>query len=194
MKFMVLSDLHGSLSAFERAAEIFERDGFDWLILCGDYLNHGPRNGIPTGHDPLGLAKALNRFADRIVAVRGNCDGEVDQMLLEFPCLADYATVLLEGRRIVVTHGHLWGGVEAMTGGPGRRDGIASPPIRAGDILVSGHTHIAGLGSANGVILANPGSPVFPKNGTGMGYATLTGERIELVDFERGTLDAMDLR
>lgn len=216
MKWMILSDLHGSLTAFERAAAIFERDGFDWMILAGDYLNHGPRNGIPAGHDPIGLSKALNRYADRIIAVRGNCDSEVDQMLLDFPCLADYAALFVGGRRIIVTHGHLWGGAAAMTGageadsaksgvgaaaggyagrsGPVRQTGTASPPLWAGDVLICGHTHVAGLGTEGGIICVNPGSVTFPKGGTGAGYAVLTEERIELVDFERGIIDSLSLR
>ncbi len=186
---MVLSDLHGSLPAFERAAGAFRREWFDWLILAGDYLNPGPRNGIPEGYDPMGLAAALNGFADRIIAVRGNCDGEVDQMLLKFPCLADYATMFVGGRRILVTHGHLWGGVGGMTGETERAPGTAMPPLRPGDVLVTGHTHVASLSVSGGIAKVNPGSPTFPKGGTGAGYAVLGDDGIELADFDRGRRD-----
>jgi len=192
MRFMALSDLHGSLPAFERAVNAFERDGFDGLILAGDYLNHGPRNGIPQGHDPIGLATALNAYADRIIAVRGNCDGEVDQMLLEFPCLADYASLFVDGRKILVTHGHLWGGVEGMTGGREGAPNAAKPPVKPGDVLITGHTHVAGIFESGGVICVNPGSPTFPKGGTGAGYAVIREDGMDLVDFDRGVIESLE--
>ena len=85
MKLMFASDIHGSLPATERVLELFEQNGADWLILLGDLLNHGPRNALPAGYQPAQVAERLNRYSDKIIAVRGNCDSEVDQMLLTFP-------------------------------------------------------------------------------------------------------------
>ena len=108
MKLMFASDIHGSLPATERVLERFAQSGARWLIILGDVLNHGPRNALPEGYAPGEVAERLNSVAERIVAVRGNCDSEVDQMLLEFPLMADYSTVFADGRRFFLTHGHLW--------------------------------------------------------------------------------------
>jgi putative phosphoesterase len=175
MKLFILSDIHGSVPAFVSAMAAFEREAADWLVLCGDYLNHGPRNPLPAGYDPKALAPLLNAHADRIVAARGNCDSEVDQMLLAFPCLADYALVLANGRRVIITHGHL----------PESR----LPPLRSGDILVSGHTHVPVLEVRDGVIYLNPGSPALPKDGSEGGYAIVDSDSIALK-----TLDGAEIK
>ncbi len=146
MKIFVISDIHGSLSSFRAAMDAFHRENADHLLICGDYLNHGPRNDIPAGYDTKGLAKALNETKHLITGVRGNCDSEVDQMMLEFPVLAPYTTILVPGvdgavgesgasaygavRRIFVHHGHLMTAQEAAR---------LNPP---GTIIVSGHTHV----------------------------------------------------
>ena len=158
MKIFVISDIHGSLSSFRAAMDAFQRENADHLLICGDYLNHGPRNDIPAGYDTKGLAKAMNDMKQLITGVRGNCDSEVDQMMLEFPVLAPYTTILVPGsavecgmgaksgaktlgsgadascpsavRRIFVHHGHLMTAEEAARLNP------------AGTVIVSGHTHV----------------------------------------------------
>ena len=97
MKIFVISDIHGSLTAFNKAMDAFHREGAELLVICGDYLNHGPRNDIPAGYDTKGLASALNDVKHILVGVRGNCDSEVDQMMLEFPVLAPYTNVVVSG-------------------------------------------------------------------------------------------------
>ena len=108
MKLMFASDIHGSLPATERVLSLFEKSGAKWLIILGDVLNHGPRNALPEGYDPAQVAEKLNPYASRIIAVRGNCDSEVDQMLLHFPITAPWQQVLLEQHRLFLTHGHLF--------------------------------------------------------------------------------------
>lgn len=108
MKLMFASDIHGSLPATERVLSLFEQSGAKWLIILGDVLNHGPRNALPEGYDPAQVAEKLNPYASRIIAVRGNCDSEVDQMLLHFPITAPWQQVLLEHHRLFLTHGHLF--------------------------------------------------------------------------------------
>ncbi|MCR4939216.1 MAG: phosphodiesterase [Treponemataceae bacterium] len=150
MRIFIISDIHGSLSAFDKAMEAYSREKAGLLVICGDYLNHGPRNDIPDGYDTKGLAAALNKVKSFVLGVRGNCDSEVDQMMLEFPVLAPYTTILLprdeaagkgascgglqtEGavcRRIFVHHGHLYTAEEAAKLNP------------AGAVIVSGHTHV----------------------------------------------------
>jgi uncharacterized protein len=167
MKFLILSDLHGSATAFAKCLEAFAEERADWLVLCGDYLNHGPRNAIPEGYDPPRLASMLNAHKARIIAVRGNCDSEVDGMLLEFPYTADYTSIFSMSRRCFVTHGHLWSPDEL-------------PTLAQGDVFVSGHTHVPVLAERNGIVILNPGSPSIPKGGSAGGYATLDENGIEL--------------
>jgi hypothetical protein len=167
MKFFIISDLHGSAPAFARAAEAFEREKADYLVLCGDYLNHGPRNPIPDGYDPQSLAEHINRYADRVLGVRGNCDSEIDQMLLSFPCLGDYLVFFTAGRRCLVTHGHIHT----------EKD---HPPLSAGDVFISGHTHVPVLKEENGIFVVNPGSLPLPKSELGGGYALITDSGITI--------------
>lgn len=165
MKFFVISDLHGSAPVFAQAAEAFEREKADYLVLCGDYLNHGPRNPVPDGYDPQLLAEQINRHAHHILGVRGNCDSEIDQMLLSFPCLGDYLLFFTAGRRCMVTHGHLYTETN-------------HPPLSAGDVFISGHTHVPVLKKDNGIFVVNPGSLSLPKSELGGGYALITDDGI----------------
>lgn len=106
MKFMITSDIHGSCFYTERMLERYVEEGAEKLLLLGDILYHGPRNDLPKGYDPKGVAKLLNSVKKELLCVRGNCDAEVDQMMLEFPILAEYAVLWLEGKMVFATHGH----------------------------------------------------------------------------------------
>ena len=108
MKLMFASDIHGSLPAAEKVLARFHESGARWLVILGDVLNHGPRNALPDGYAPAQVAERLNSVAERIIAVRGNCDSEVDQMLLQFPLSAPWQQVLTEHQRLFLTHGHLY--------------------------------------------------------------------------------------
>ncbi|GAL23598.1 phosphodiesterase yfcE [Vibrio variabilis] len=109
MKLFFASDLHGSQEATEQVLEQYRRSGADHLVILGDVLNHGPRNPVPSSYNPPKVAELLNAYKQDIIAVRGNCDSEVDQMLLEFPMMSDYAWVMLPtGQRLFLTHGHLY--------------------------------------------------------------------------------------
>ena len=126
MKLFFASDLHGSLPATEKVLELYRASGAQYLVLLGDILNHGPRNPIPEGYNPPAVAEKLNELSQEIIAVRGNCDSEVDQMLLSFPMMMDYSWVLLEsGQRIFLTHGHLY-------------NTNKRPALKAGDIIAHG--------------------------------------------------------
>lgn len=160
MKLMFASDLHGSLPATEKVLEIFARSGARWLVLLGDLLNHGPRNALPEGYNPAKVAERLNSIADKIIAVRGNCDSEVDQMLLDFPITAPYASVLLAQQRLFVTHGHLF-----------NRENL--PPLAPHDALIFGHTHLPVAEKQDGVYFFNPGSVSLPKGGHSASYGML---------------------
>lgn len=108
MKYLIVSDIHGSLPALEQVLAFYREQQCGMLCILGDILNYGPRNGIPQGLDPKGIAEHLNAMADEIVAIRGNCDSEVDQMLLDFPILSDYALLIDNGKRFFLTHGHIY--------------------------------------------------------------------------------------
>ncbi len=169
-KLFFASDLHGDLSATEAILAAFEREEADTLILCGDLLYHGPRNDLPGTYAPKEVIERLSRYRDRILAVRGNCDTEVDQMVLPFPILSDYAWILSDGCRIFVTHGH-------------RYDRTNPPPLAKGDILVHGHTHVSGMWEfGEGNLAINPGSPSIPKEGTPRGYLICENRTFTLKD------------
>lgn len=172
MKLFFVSDLHGSLPATEQALALFQASGAQSLILLGDVLNHGPRNPIPEGYNPPAVAERLNHFAEQIIAVRGNCDSEVDQMLLQFPMMSDYAWVLLSsGQRLFLTHGHLY-----------YRDKL--PPLREGDVLVHGHTHIPVAERVGAVWIANPGSMTFPRGNYQPSYGLLEEGVMKVISVE----------
>jgi len=163
MKLVFVSDVHGRLPALQEALAAVDREGADWLVLPGDLLYHGPRNGLFEGYDPAGCVPLLNAWADRIIAVRGNCDSEVDQMLLTFPMLADSAHLVVDRQRFFVTHGHV-------------QFGEALPALSAGTVVVSGHTHLPGIHQDRGLTFFNPGSISLPKGGHPATYGTWTPE------------------
>jgi putative phosphoesterase len=173
---MIISDIHGSASALEAALARFDALKPDLFFVLGDLLYHGPRNPLPGGHDPKRVAALLNERKDSIIAVRGNCDAEVDQLLIDFPCMADYALVVdcVDGvnKRLFLTHGHIYN-EEKMP--------FALP---AGSVVFSGHTHVARLTTdERGVTWCNPGSVSLPKPGglfPGPSYAVYDSGKIEV--------------
>lgn len=159
MKYLLISDIHGCRPTLERALVFFEQHRCDMLLIIGDILNYGPRNRVPEGLDAPGIVALLNPMADKIVAVRGNCDAEVDQMLLSFPVLADYALIVDNGRKILLTHGHKYA--------PGNL-----PPGHY-NLIATGHTHLWELREQDGTTYLNTGSITFPKGGNPPTLATL---------------------
>lgn len=151
MKLMIASDIHGDAAWCSRLVETFRMEQCEKLVLLGDLLYHGPRNPIPTHYDPKGVVALLNPLKERILCVRGNCDAEVDQMLLEFPIMADYAQILTPRHCFYLTHGHHYS-MENL------------PPLGTGAVFAQGHTHIPVLRQQEGLILVNPGSVSLPKN------------------------------
>ncbi|MCD8192458.1 MAG: phosphodiesterase [Oscillospiraceae bacterium] len=164
MKLMTASDIHGSAFYCSKLLDALEREGADRLLLLGDILYHGPRNALPQGYAPKDTAKMLNGIKQKIFCIRGNCDAEVDQMMLEFPIMSDFCVLALGRRLIYATHGH--------------RYSLASPPpLQHGDILLHGHTHVPTwerFGKDN--ICLNPGSASIPKSGSERGYMLLEGD------------------
>lgn len=168
MKYLIVSDIHGSLPALEKVLAFYEREHCDMLCLLGDVLNYGPRNGLPEGLDPQGVAKALNTMAHQVVALRGNCDSEVDQMLLHFPILSDYVLLVDEGCRLFLTHGHVYNEDRFPTAGV--------------DVFFYGHTHLQHitLPDQGRPMIVNTGSPTFPKGGNPPTFAVYEKGRVTI--------------
>ena len=159
MKWFIASDLHGSAFYCEKLIAAFEAEKADRMIFLGDILYHGPRNDLPEGYAPKKVIEMLNPLKDKILAVRGNCEAEVDQMVLSFPVLADYAFICDGGIGIYATHGHLHGESDP-------------PPMAEGTVLLCGHTHVPACSEHDGFIYMNPGSVSIPKQGSHHGYMT----------------------
>lgn len=161
MKLLIASDIHGAAGYCRDLLAAWDREGADRLLLLGDLLYHGPRNDLPPDYAPKEVIALLNARKNQIFCVRGNCDTEVDQMVLAFPILADYAVLPAGERLVYVTHGHTF-------------NTQTPPPLRKGDVLLHGHTHIPAwepFGREN--LYLNPGSVSIPKNDTAHGYMTL---------------------
>ena len=160
MKNLIASDIHGSAYWCRRLTEAWDREKPERVVLLGDLLYHGPRNDLPEEYAPKQVIAMLNERRDSILCVRGNCDTEVDQMVLQFPILADYAWIAADGRRLFVTHGHIY-------------NANNPPPLREGEILLHGHTHIPVWEDHGTFRVYNPGSVSIPKEGSPHGYMTM---------------------
>ena len=172
MKWMIASDLHGSAYYCRKMLEAFEREGADRLFLLGDLLYHGPRNDLPREYAPKEVIPLLNGKKEKLLCVRGNCDAEVDQMVLEFPVLADYAVLPVGRRLIYATHGHIYH-VNNL------------PPLTPGDVLLHGHTHVpAWTEFGQGNLYLNPGSVSIPKENSPLSYMTLEGNTMQWKELE----------
>ena len=172
MKWMIASDLHGSAYYCRKLLEAFEREGADRLFLLGDLLYHGPRNDLPREYAPKEVIPLLNGKKEKLLCVRGNCDAEVDQMVLEFPVLADYAVLPVGRRLIYATHGHIYH-VKNL------------PPLAPGDVLLHGHTHVpAWTEFGQGNLYLNPGSVSIPKENSPHSYMTLEGNTMQWKELE----------
>lgn len=177
MKLLIASDLHGAAPAVRALVARVEAEAPDRVVLLGDLLYHGPRNNLPEGYAPKEVIGMLNGLAASIVAVRGNCDAEVDQMVLDFPCMADYALVEADGHELYLTHGHL----------------DLAPQLRPGSAFLSGHTHVKTLDERDGVLFVNPGSTSIPKDGSAS-YAVYEHGTFTLKDLDGTVLGAAALR
>ena len=159
MKYMFASDIHGSAYYCRKMLDAFEKEGAERLVLLGDLLYHGPRNDLPKEYAPKQVIPMLNAMKDKIYAVRGNCEAEVDQMVLEFPIMAEYCILYLNQRMIFATHGHVFHEKNL-------------PMLKKGDILLHGHTHVPVCREHEDYIYMNPGSVSIPKENSAHSYMT----------------------
>jgi len=156
MKFFIASDIHGSFYYADKMLRAFQREGADKLVLLGDILYHGPRNDLPKDYNPKAVIEAFNEISEKIICVRGNCDTEVDQMVLTFPIMSDYAVLFDSGLTIYLNHGH--------------KTNDILPKLCDGNVLIGGHTHVPKSEKENGIYHLNPGSVSIPKEGSQHGY------------------------
>ena len=180
MKWMIASDIHGSAAYCEKLLAAFGREQADRLLLLGDLLYHGPRNDLPQGYAPKEVIAQLSGVKDKVFCVRGNCEAEVDQMVLPFPVLADYCLLEQKGRVIFVTHGHHYN--------------LENPPLlQPGDVLLHGHTHIPAKDNSLGFWYLNPGSVSIPKESSPHSYMTLEDGQFLWKDLDGAVYDSLAL-
>ena len=180
MKWMIASDIHGSAAYCEKLLAAFGREQADRLLLLGDLLYHGPRNDLPQGYAPKEVIAQLSGVKDKVFCVRGNCEAEVDQMVLPFPVLADYCLLEQKGRVIFATHGHHYN--------------LENPPLlQPGDVLLHGHTHIPAKDNSLGFWYLNPGSVSIPKENSPHSYMTLEDGQFLWKDLDGAVYDNLAL-
>ncbi len=175
MKLMFASDIHGCSESCALMLERFDEEKADKLFLLGDILYHGPRNEPPAAYAPKKVAAMLNERKEKLFCVRGNCEAEVDQMMLEFPVMAEYALIFLDGRTVFLTHGHKF-------------NTQAPPLLQKGDILINGHTHIQTIDDSREYLYINTGSVSLPKAGDPKGYAIYENGEFFLKMLENGDI------
>lgn len=181
MKLLIASDLHGDLECCEALIEKFNEEACDRILFLGDILYHGPRNDLPSGYNPKGVIALLNSYAEKITSVRGNCEAEVDEMVLDFPVLADYAIFNLDGITVFASHGHHYSPENP-------------PKLEAGAVMLGGHTHLYGIISfGNGNLYLNPGSVSIPKGGNPKSYMIYENRSFTVKDFSGNILTDIKL-
>ena len=176
MRLFICSDIHGDLDSMQSVLRLAKEENADKILILGDLLYHGPRNDLPATYAPKKVIELLNSNKNLILSVRGNCDTEVDQMVLEFPILADYAFLELDGLCVFATHGH-------------HHNTQTPPSLRKGDILLHGHTHVLTIedfGDEN--VYINPGSIALPKEGNPRSYAIYESRTFTIKDLEKNII------
>lgn len=177
---MFISDIHGSSYYIEKAISKYKDEKADYMIILGDLLYHGPRNPLPKEYEPSSVLALLNNYKEKIISVRGNCDSEVDQMVLEFPMMNDYTIIFDNNRRIFATHGHLF-------------NENNMPNLEDGDILIHGHTHIPVAKKVNNKYILNPGSISLPKENNPNSYGIMEDNTFCIKDFEGNIIKSIEL-
>ena len=178
MKWMIASDIHGSAYYCSRLIEAYKTEQAERLLLLGDVLYHGPRNDLPRDYAPKKVIEMLNAMKDDIFAVRGNCESEVDQMVLQFPVLAEYALIPAGDSLIYAVHGHNYNEKNL-------------PPLHKGDILLNGHTHVPKCVEHDDYVYMNPGSVSIPKEDSHHGYMIFEDNVFIWKDLDGNVIDMM---
>lgn len=174
MKLLIASDIHGSAYYCKKIVEAFEKEKADKILLLGDILYHGPRNALPKDYDPKAVGTMLNAIKDKLICVKGNCDSDVDQMVLEFPIMAPYALIAFDNRVIFATHGD--------------KINVENPPyLNKNDVLLYGHFHVPACELKDNFICMNPGSASIPKENSANSYMVTDGKKFAWKDTDGNT-------
>ena len=173
MKYLIFSDLHGSIESIEKIIEKYNKHKCDKLICLGDVLYHGPRNDLPAHYNPKAVIKVINEYKDVILCIQGNCDAEVDQMVLDFPIIKD-SILTVDGKDVYLCHGHHLENIDYK-------------------YILHGHTHVTGVKEKEGKIYINPGSVTIPKENTNRGYIILEGTSFTFYDLEDNIINVYNL-
>ncbi|MBE6590427.1 MAG: phosphodiesterase [Ruminococcaceae bacterium] len=171
MNILIASDLHGSAYYTKMLFDLAKERDFDKLLLLGDLLYHGPRNDLPKGYAPKECIAMLNDCKEKLLCVRGNCEAEVDQMVLDFPVMSTTSIYCVDSRDIVMSHGHIY-------------NPAALPPMKEGDLFLYGHTHVPFFKNDSGRFIANPGSVSIPKEGSCHSVVIFNGEKLSWINLE----------
>lgn len=171
MKLFVISDIHGSVYYLEKAMERLEKENADMILILGDILYHGARNPLPKDYNPKEVIEILNNHKEKIIAIKGNCDSEVDEMVLEFPIMSTYSNIIYNDKRLFLTHGHIY-----------NEENMVS--LNKGDVFLYGHTHIPRAEKKDGIYYINPGSITLPKENNPHTYGVLEDDIFEIKDLE----------
>ena len=180
MKLFFMSDIHGSVYYLNEALERFEDENGDYLVILGDILYHGARNPLPKEYNPKKIIEGLNSYSDIIIAVRGNCDSEVDEMVLDFPIMSTYSTILYNDRRLFLSHGHIY-----------NEDNM--PKLSRGDLFIYGHTHIPKAEKVGDIYIINPGSITLPKENNPNSYGILEDDIFTIKDLDGNILKKLHI-
>lgn len=180
MKLFFISDIHGSITDLEYALSKYAESSSDYLVILGDILNHGPRNPLPENYNPQKVAATLNKYANSIICIRGNCDSEVDQMLLNFPILSDFSQILLDNHYFFLTHGHIFTNEKLNF-------------LRENSVICSGHTHIPVAEKNGDLYYFNPGSITFPKENNSKSYGIYENNTLSIISFENKLIKELKL-
>lgn len=167
MKLFFISDIHGSVFYLDKAMKRYQAENADYIVILGDILYHGARNPLPKDYNPKSVIEILNNYSDRIIAVRGNCDSEVDQMTLNFPIMAEHSSILYNDRRLFLTHGHIYNENKMVK-------------LKEGSAFIYGHTHILRAEKKDGLYFINPGSITFPKENNPHSYGVLEDDCFQI--------------
>lgn len=179
MKLFFISDIHGSVYYLKKALEKFKEEKADYIVILGDELYHGARNPLPQEYDPKTASELLNELSGKIIAVRGNCDSEVDEMVIDYPIMSTYSTILYNSRRIFLTHGHVYGEHNM-------------PKLGDGDVFIYGHTHIPVAEKRDNIYVLNPGSITFPKGGYENSYGVLAEDVFYIKNFNGNVIKQVE--
>ncbi|MDD2447701.1 MAG: phosphodiesterase [Tissierellia bacterium] len=171
MKLFFISDIHGSIYYLNKALDRFKKEEADYIVILGDILYHGARNPLPLEYEPKKVIELINSYADKIIAVRGNCDSEVDEMVIDFPIMSTYSNILYNNRRLFLTHGHIY-------------NENNMPKLNEGDVFIYGHYHIPRADKVEGIYFINPGSITLPKENSPNTYGLLEDNVFSIKDLE----------